>query len=79
MSTRQLITRNDFKGLCARNELSQAQSGTRTLLNAYLEEKIETIVKTSMLQADHEGKATLTGRHARIALDATPGIPKGLY
>lgn len=76
---RLMIPNEQWKMLCAQYGFSQAEEGCRALLCSYLEECAERAVKTSVLNADQQGKVTLKGNHARAAVVVTPGIPKGNY
>lgn len=77
--TRLMIPNEQWKFLCAKYEFSQAEAGSRAMLCSYLEECMTRALKTSVLEADQDGKVTLKGSHARSSVSNTPGIPKGSY
>jgi hypothetical protein len=76
---RPVVTNKEFQGLCARYGFSQAESGTKDLLNAALVAAAEKITKQGILQADHDKQSGLNGEHAKKAVEMTKEIPRGIF
>ena len=76
---RQMITRENFKGIASRNGFTRCEDGTYEMLNAALETTTGRAVAFAVLQAEHERHAGLNGSDAQKAIAATPEFPKSGY
>ena len=75
----QMIPSREFRVLMRRNGFKQKEKGTQAMLNDFLDEASDMLVKSASLHADNERKSTLKGSHAQRAMSEIRVFPSGQY
>lgn len=73
------MTKQSFKGLYSRYGFTQAERGALDAVDECLKTQTTKVTVQAMLQADHENRHGLNGKHAKKAIEMTPEIPAGIY
>lgn len=79
MTELSLITKEDFRNLCARHGFSSAKKETRELMDQYTKEAVGRVTKQAMIQADYSGHSGIHQKDVQTGIRNTPEIPKGIY